>query len=375
MKEVLEILCAYDAARKSRTRAALATIVKVHGSTYRRPGARMLMTERGEMVGSLSGGCLEADVLEKAKTVMHSGEPITAVYDMTSDDEVWGLSQGCNGVVHLLLEPITPESGSRHLDFLRKCIADKKRGAVGLVFRADGEFKAKVGNRVSVDEGGAVFEDTANPVLTSAILDACQKCLRNGASATQRLDFLEGVVEVYVDMIRPPVSLILFGAGPDAVPLVRMAKELGWDVTVVDHRPAFATKERFPSADSVVLSRPEELGDKLLVSPQSAAVIMTHNFLLDLDLLKFLLPLPLQYFGLLGPKKRTDLLFQRLNQTGFEVHPDHRKRLHNPIGVDIGAEAPEEIALSIVSEIQAVVKGRSGRFLKDLPGPIHDVPL
>ena len=334
----------------------------------------MFMTERGEMVGSLSGGCLEADVLEKAKKVMQTGEPVTAVYDMTSDDEVWGLSQGCNGVVHLLLEPIPPETGSRHLDFLRECVEQKKQGAIGLVFRTDGEFKAKVGNRVSVEEGGAVFEDTANPVLTSALLDACHKCLRNGSSATQRFDFLEGVIEAYVDVVRPPLPLVLFGAGADAIPLVRMAKELGWEVTVVDHRPAFAKKELFPSADSVILSRPEEFGDKIFLGPLSAVVVMTHNFLLDVDLLKFLLPTPLQYLGLLGPKKRTDLLFQRLKQSGFEIHPEQRKRLHNPIGVDIGAEAPEEIALSILSEICAVIAGRSAGFLRDFKGPIHDPP-
>ncbi|MGB2867307.1 MAG: XdhC/CoxI family protein [Bacteroidota bacterium] len=371
MKEVLEIVHAYDTARKSRVRAALATIVKVHGSTYRRPGARMFMTERGEMVGSLSGGCLDADVLEKAKKVMQTGEPVTAVYDMTSDNEVWGLSQGCNGVVHLLLEPIPPETGSRHLDFLRTCIDGKKQGAIGLVFRTDGEFKAKVGNRVSVEEGGVVFEDTANPVLTSTLLDACHQCLRNGASATQRFDFLDGVVEAYVDVVGPPLPLVLFGAGPDAIPLVRMAKELGWEVTVVDHRPAFAMKERFPSADSVILSRPEELGEKVSLSAHSAVVIMTHNFLLDVDLLKFLLPSPLQYLGLLGPTKRTELILQRLKKSGLEVTQDQHSRLYNPIGVDIGAESPEEIALSILSEIRAVVAGRSAGFLRDYRGPIH----
>ena len=370
MNELQSILDTYDAQRNSGARLMLATVVKVRGSTYRRPGARMLMSESGTTVGSISGGCLEADVFEKAKKSVLSGEPQMVVYDMVAEDDVWGLNQGCNGVITLLIEPVERER-SATFEFVRTCFQQRRRGAMASVFRVDGEFKARIGTRLMMFDNGSISEDVRNPVLSAALAEDCRNALRTAHSAVKEYRFLEGVVEAFVEVIQPPVHVVVFGAGTDAIPVARLAKELGWRVTIVDHKPALATRERFPTADALVLARPEEIADKLSFTSDSVVMIMTHNFSHDFQLLRALLPVRPTYLGLLGPKKRTELLLQKIRESGLTPSSDQLERLHNPAGIDIGAESPEQIALSILAEIQAVLTNRGGGFLRDTPGPIH----
>lgn len=346
--------------------------MKVTGSTFRRPGTRMLITEHGAMVGSISGGCLEADVFEKAKKLMLTGGTITAVYDMTAEDEVaWGLNQGCNGIIHLLLEPLEETKSESYIRFLRTCIHEQQGGAIATVFRVDGELKAAVGSRLLLQENGSVSENIKNPILTAALLEDAQAALASGKSIVKEYRFTEGVVEAFIEVLHPPVPLYIFGAGSDAIPVARFANELGWNVTIVDHRPAFATAERFPSPASIILARPEEIGAKISFTHHSIALVMTHNFTHDLELLKTLLPSPARYVGLLGPKKRAELLLRTLQKNDFTPTQEQLARLYNPVGLNIGAESPEEIALSILSEIQAIMANRSAGFLKNHHGPIH----
>jgi xanthine dehydrogenase accessory factor len=374
MKELQEILQAFEAIKQAEGKAVLATIVKVKGSTYRRPGARMLIRQDGSTVGAISSGCLEADVAERAKKVMESNEAVTVVYDMTSSEEdVWGLNLGCNGIIHLLLEPIPFTVGSPHFKFLSDCMQHQRAGVVTTVFRVDGEMKAKVGSRLLLHEDGSVSEDIRNPSLSSALLEDSLAALRSRQSGVKEYRFTEGVVEAFIEVIRPPVPLLIFGAGTDSIPVARLAKELGWNVTLVDHRPALATKDRFPNLDAFILARPEEVAEKVTLKAHHVAAVLTHNFSYDLQLLRTLLPSPVRYIGLLGPSKRTGLLLEKLRETGFTPSPRQVARLHNPIGLNIGAESPEEISLSIISEIQAFVAGRSGGFLRDHGGPIHSL--
>ncbi len=373
MKELHDILAAYDALKQSGKTAALATIMKVSGSTYRRPGARMLITDTGQTIGTVSGGCLEADVAEKSKKIIASGQPATVVYDMTAEgDAVWGLNQGCNGVVHLLVEPIPSQNTVAHLEFVAKCLNERITGIVATVFRVDGEFKASVGTRVLLNEQGTIQEDIRNPVLSAALSEDCREALNASCGKVKEYRFTEGVVEAFIEVVQPPTPLFIFGAGYDAIPVVRFAKELGWEVTVVDHRPAFASRERFPAADALVIARPEEAGANVSLDGRAVAVVMTHNFSHDLELLKTLLPSPARYVGLLGPTMRTERLLNNLRKDGVTPTTEQLARLHSPIGIDIGAESPEEIALSILAEIRAVLSKRSGGFLKNSPGPIHE---
>jgi xanthine dehydrogenase accessory factor len=372
LKDLQEILKAYEAVRQVEGKTKLATLVKVKGSAFRRPGARMLIRDDGTSVGALSSGCLEADVIERAKKMIESVNAITVTYDTNSpQNDVWGLNLGCNGVIQILLESLPHSARSPHLTFLSECISSARPGVIASVFRVDGELKAVVGSHLYLAEDGTIREDIKNPTLTAALTEDCVEALRSKSSFNKEYRFTEGVVEALIEFIRPPLSLFIFGAGAEAIPLARMAKDLGWTVTVVDHRPAFVDRARFASADQFVLVRPEEVAKTLTLTADAVAVVLTHDMSHDLELLRALLPSEAVYVGLLGPAKRAEQLLGELRGTGFTPTPEQLSRFHAPIGLNIGAESPEEIALSILSEIQAFLNGRSGGFLRDHSGPIH----
>ena len=407
MKELQDIVAGFEKVKTGGKIAAIATLVKASGSTYRRPGARMLMTSEGQMVGSLSGGCLEGDVFEQAQEVMTSGKPIVVQYDTMSDEDIiWGLGLGCNGIVQILIERLEEESPLNHLAFLTECLHRRQVGVLATVFHVEGQVKAQVGTRLMVYPDGTLKSDIEDTDLVTQIRDDVGKALDESRSKVKAYPLLTGKAEVFIEVIQPPVPLMIFGAGHDAIPLVRLAQELGWYVTVVDSRQADATRERFQSADEVILSRPESISDSvseavatlgasaLLRTPlekplakrgeaqasadriqlnnRTVAVVMTHNYLHDLELLKTLLPSPVRYLGILGPKSRTGKLLQDLQEQGITPTEQQLQRLYNPVGLNIGADTPEEIALSIVAEIQAVLGDRSGGSLRNYQGPIHD---
>ena len=352
--------------------AALATIVKVSGSTYRRPGARMLMTPNGQMVGSISGGCLEADVFEHGLQVMASGEPVVVQYDTTSDaDIVWGLGLGCNGIVRVLIERLTKDHKLNPIAFLADCFCRRQTGVLATVCRVEGQ-QEKVGARLMLQHNGNAISHIENSELTTAILDDARAALGQSQTRMKLYQLPKGEVEVLIEAIQPPVPLAIFGAGHDAMPLVHFAKELGWHVTVVDSRQSYATTDRFPLADAVVFSRTESIHSHITVDHHTVAVVMTHNYLQDRELLKTLLQSPLRYLGILGPKSRTERLLQELREQGVAPTEKHLLRLYSPVGIDIGADTPEEIALSIVAEIQAVLANRAGGLLRNRQGPIHN---
>ncbi|HBB35243.1 MAG TPA: xanthine dehydrogenase [Cyanobacteria bacterium UBA8803] len=367
------ILQAFEQTNQLGQSIALATLVKAQGSTYRRPGARMLMTSQGQMVGSLSGGCLEGDVYEQAQEVMASGKPIVVQYDTMSDEDIiWGLGLGCNGIVQILIERVEEESPFNPLAFLAKCIKCRQLGVLATVFYVEGQLKAQVGSRLMVYPDRTINTNIADADLVAQISDDSLPALDNKHSTIKAYPLATGQAEVFIEVIQPPVPLMIFGAGHDAVPLVRLAQELGWYVTVVDSRAGDSTKERFPNAHEVILGRPETIGDRIQLDNHTMAVVMTHNYLHDLELLKILLSSSVKYLGILGPKNRTEKLLQDLKEQGTIPTEQQLQRLYSPVGLAIGADTPEEIALSIVAEIQAVLAHRSGGSLRNQPGPIHD---
>jgi xanthine/CO dehydrogenase XdhC/CoxF family maturation factor len=371
VKELNEILKRLERVHQRGEKAALATIVKTKGSTYRRPGARMLMASDGEMIGSISGGCLEGDVFEHAKKVMNSGEPVVLNYDTSSDDDVvWGLGLGCNGMVHVLVESIQQKPD--YLSFLEKSVEPHHCGVLATVFRIEGDVGAKIGSRILVDQDGKASGMKENSELQSAIVSDAQQAIRSGHSIVKEYQLANGKAEVFIEVLQSPLSLVIFGAGHDAIPVARLGKELGWNVTVVDGRPAFASKERFPQADNVILSSPEDVLKNVSLDPRGAAIVMTHNYNHDVTILRQILPLPMRYLGVLGPKKRTQKTLEDLRKEGIGASEDVLNHVYSPVGMDIGAETPEEIALAILSEIQAVLAGRSGGMLRNRKGPIHD---
>jgi xanthine/CO dehydrogenase XdhC/CoxF family maturation factor len=374
MKGLAEILRAWAEARGRGEPAVLATVVRIAGSSYRRPGARMFFTADGEPIGFISGGCLEGDLAEHARTVLGSGETRTLVYDMRSpDDIVWGLGLGCSGEIRVLLERLAPDDPPPYLGFIEERLARREPGVVATLFDVEGSLPVRVGERLTLAGAGACQAPFDDAELLAAATAGAETTMAAGRSRVESLELAAGRVEVLFEYLPSPVSLHVYGAGSDAQPLVRLAAELGWRVTVLDHRAAYAAAERFPEADSILLLDFDERAQPALaVDERTAVIVMTHHFLHDLELLKRLLPCAAPYVGLLGPKQRTATLLEQLETAGFRPDREQLRRLHGPAGVDIGSETPEEIALSVLCEIQAVLAGREAGFLRDRSGPLHD---
>jgi xanthine/CO dehydrogenase XdhC/CoxF family maturation factor len=373
MRELQNIIQAFKGSQQSSQRTALATVVKTSGSVYRRPGARMLLIEDGQMVSAISGGCLESDVFERAQPLMfYSEPPIVVRYDTNSNNDTiqgWGL--GCNGVVNVLIESLGNATAKHQIKFIADCLHRNEPGVIATVFHVEGEIQAKVASRLLLKQDSSVINDIADAQLAPRVLQDARQVLREGRTRVQSYKLSDGFAEVLIEAVRPPVPLLIFGAGYDAIPMVDLAKQLGWHVTVIDRPPGYAMRDRFPSADKIVLCSPEELQTHLTLNSRIAAVVMTHKYLRDKALLRILLSSPVSYVGVLGPKTRTQRLLQDLQSEGLTPTKDQLRRLYGPVGLDLGADTPEEIALSIVAEIQAVLANRSGRSLRDQPGSIH----
>jgi xanthine dehydrogenase accessory factor len=361
----------------------LATIVQISGSAYRGPGTRMLITQDGRTVGTISGGCLERDVLENAAQVFENGVPLILTYDSTSEDDIlWGTGLGCSGIVQVLLEKLPQSEGPNYPRFLADCVRHQKSGVLATIFEVAGAAPPHPVQRLLLHQDLCVEDDIADKTLQRQILQSARRELEDlqgtnttvARSKTRHYETHQGRAAVLLEPLLPPVPLVIFGAGHDACPVVRLASELGWQVTVVDHRPAFARPERLPEADAVLLARPPEAFETLQFNGRSTALLMTHNYMQDLEVLQHLLTRRFHYLGLLGPLKRTQRLLDDLKKQGIEPTEDQLPRLFSPVGLDLGAETAEEIALSIVGEIQAALTGRPGGQLRRHKGPIHDRP-
>jgi xanthine/CO dehydrogenase XdhC/CoxF family maturation factor len=362
----------YASLRRSGGTGVLATVVKTSGSTYRRAGARMLVVSDGRSAGLISGGCLESDLRERSADVIATGKPLLVRYDSTSpDDLLWGLGLGCPGIAHVLLERVSGTEECRALEFIEECRRLRSAGAIASPYALTGVTGDLAGSRVFLREGIALKGGTADDALTGALGRACAGALSTQKSSQLTVSLPGGEAEAFIEYIPLPLPLFVFGAGPDAAPLVRLAKDLGWHVTVVDRRSAYITRESFPSADELVLARPEETRDAPAVPRGAVAVVMTHNFENDVALVRSLLASAATYVGLLGPRAKADLLLGRLAEEGIIPTEDEIARFHSPVGLDIGAETPEEIALAIVAEILSALRERPGTPLRHREGPIH----
>lgn len=392
MYELTAIIRAYKEAASDGSQIVLATVVRTRGSVYRRAGARMLVRIDSEgtstATGAISGGCLERDVCERAQRVAATSEATLVTYDTTAgDDIVWGLGLGCDGIVEVLLESLAGEAGEELMRFLTAHLERRARGVMATVFRTDSErthdTSAHTGARMMIDADGrligevisrALVEDMHAAMMATTAMTTNVNTAR-GVTQAKSYDTPHGQFEVFIESIDPPASLVIFGAGVDAVPVARLAHDTGLHVTVVDHRAAYATPERFPGADQIIVCRPKAVAHRVAIDACTLAVVMTHSYEHDRELLKTLVASRVRYIGMLGPKRRTErMLVELLSDEAFEFDDDDLARLHAPIGLDIGAETPAEIAVSIIAEVRAFVAGRDGGRLKDRLAPIHDAP-
>lgn len=313
-------------------RAVLCTLVSVSGSSYRRPGARLLISSDHTRVGSISGGCLEEDLVARADDVLASGRSHVVVYDTTSENDlVWGVGLGCHGVVRVVLERI--DSAAPWIATLRENLAADRPTRLAVAFGDNADICTRLNDSTPAAPGPDVFHQE----------------------------------------ILPPQPLTIFGAGDDAQPLAALAATLGWRITVADPRPAYATPARFPQAARVLVVDPSKPLDAqgVALTPRTAVVIMTHHYIHDTPLLGQLLARPLAYLGLLGPKKRATRILQDLTDQGASFSETDQVRLHAPTGLDLGGDTPAEVALSILAEIQSVLTRRDARPLRQRERPIH----
>jgi xanthine/CO dehydrogenase XdhC/CoxF family maturation factor len=366
MSELTDVLGAIESLSARGEKLALATIVAVRGSTYRRPGARLLVPEEGELVGNISGGCLENDVADVARIVMTEGMARIVSFDLTADDdEVWGWGLGCNGAFELFVEPA--DKAAEVAGALRMALEEERPICMVTILDSTTDGIAQ-GDRILVKPDGTVERSFGDAAIDEAARAAGLELLAEERSEIREL--ADGV-RAFVETLEPPLRLLICGAGHDAAPLVRQAAMLGWSPIVADDRREFLNHERFPeAADFVLLERPEQIAEVAPIDGRTHVVVMTHNFLRDKEYVRSLATSTARFVELLGPRVRTERLFQELRNEGVELADAERFR--TPAGLDLGAEGPEEIATAICAEIVAVKRGRGAGFLKDRPGPIHE---
>jgi xanthine dehydrogenase accessory factor len=368
MKELNDIVSAYDKAILQNKKMVLATVVRVDGSSYRRPGARMLVTDDSKITGAISGGCLEGDALEKALFAMATGENKLITYDSTGEDDIqFGLHLGCNGVVHILFEPIKKEDPQNPVELLRLISSTGEEAVLVTIFSLK---KIQPGTRLLHLKNNiySSLTETVQHVLTEPVNDAYAE----KKSAFLDVDIEQTTCTAFIEWIERPVSLVVAGAGNDVQPLVEIAAMLGWSVTVVDGRFHYALPARFPGASKVLYSRPADILSQLKTDSQTVFLLMSHNYNYDLAFLKQIAGQTFGYIGLLGPAQKRDRMLSDLHDQGVQLNEEQISKIHGPTGLDIGAENSTEIALSIVAEIKAFLSGRSGSPLKQKKESIHN---
>lgn len=330
----------------------LATIAETLGSTYRKAGAQMLIAPDGTAAGLLSGGCLEADLMERAHKVLETGTAIAVEYDTrSSDDILWGIGLGCEGAMRIVLTRLDATNGYQPFAHVEEARHQNIAARFALV----------VDSKNNAYPLGATFRggEPRIPGAVAAALEAKTSTVRTQANTARAIDADDA--KFLIVSIALPIQLLLLGAGPDAMPVVELAALLDWHVCVLDHRPAYALESRFPRAKRVIAQPVAELESHLQSARYDAAVVMSHHLTSDAGYLSALAHSAIPYVGLLGPAPRRARLMTDIGSRAEGFHG----RLHGPIGLDIGATNPESIALAIISEIQAVLAGRSGRSFSE----------
>jgi xanthine/CO dehydrogenase XdhC/CoxF family maturation factor len=372
VKELKEIVIASDAALRNGQRVALASVVHLDGSSYRRPGARMLVTDEGEMTGAISGGCLEGDALRKAMHAISQGSNRLVTYDTTDEDDMSiGIQLGCAGVIQVLFEPVDVNQPDNPIELIRKANAVRQASVLVTLFDLSSRHAEQPGTCLLMESDGRLTGDIPVAYLRDEIIGEMTVVMQQKRSLFKEYRSSAGAITAFIEYLRPPVSLVVVGAGNDAIPMMQFAENLGWDVRIVDGRNTHARPERFVAACQVLVSKPEAVLDQIPIDERTVFVMMTHNYNYDMSMLKALMQTEVPYIGMLGPKKKLLRMLDDLKQDGFIPNDAMMSRVFGPSGLEIDAETPEEIALSIIAEIQAVLGKKSGGMLREKTDVIH----
>ncbi|WP_183562592.1 XdhC family protein [Mucilaginibacter sp. SP1R1] len=364
MKELQDIVHAFDKADETGKQTALATVVHVEGSSYRRAGARMLITEDGKLTGAISGGCLEGDALRKARLVMAQNKPMLVTYDTTDDDDAkFGVGLGCNGIIHILIEPILAGKQDHPIALFKLFLSKREPVVLITLFTVNDKQAAQPGTCLLLTQDEHIRGIFPDDTIKDMLLADAKEVLVHGNSVTKTYMY-GNKFTCFIELLQPAVSLVIFGAGNDAIPLVQLAAVLGWHIYIIDGRSNYAIPERFPLAKRIIMARPENALSQIRIDDRTVIILMTHNYNYDRHVLKQLLPLQLPYVGTLGPKKRLNRMLDEIRDEGMEITDEQLTSVYGPAGLDIGSENADEIALSIIAEMQAVLKKRAGTSLR-----------
>ena len=372
MKEIREIINAYNKAKKNEKRLALATLVHLNGSSYRRPGARMIVDEEGQLTGAISGGCLEGDALRKAVFCIHTQVPKLVVYD-TSDEEdaTIGIQLGCSGIIQVLFEPIDETDPLNPIELLKKAIQKRQNTVLVTLYAPKIKKGDIVGTSILLEESGEFHNNSSFQFVPEPLMQEIKETLTIKKSSFKSYQQNDNTFNAFLSFISPPISLVIVGAGNDAIPLQSIAETLGWEVTIVDGRHTYAKIERFSSACQIIVSKPEKVLQQIPIDEKTVFVLMTHNYNYDYAILKALLDKNIPYIGALGPKKKLDNMITDLKAENIFLNERQKNILYGPVGLELGAETPAEIALSITAEIMSVMNNKKGGSLRNLVTEIH----
>jgi xanthine dehydrogenase accessory factor len=371
MKEISDILTEYKKIRAAGKKVALATVVRVEGSSYRQPGARMLISEEGNLTGAISGGCLEGDAMRKSLLVIARGKPMLVTYDTTDeDDATLGIGLGCSGIIHILIEPIDEENPENPIRLLENMVSKRQKCVLATFFTFTERQELQFGTCLAYTDSGKISGSMPALIKKHEVISAMKQALAGGGSVIHNETGEVPEVSILMDVINPAVHLVIAGAGNDIMPVTKIAGVLGWQVTVLDGRPFYATCARFPDVHEVLVTDASEALSKITTDENTVFVLMTHNYNYDLALFEQLVRKEIPYIGVLGPKKKFNRLMEELLlHAGLdEIRTDN---LYSPAGLDIGAETAEEIALSVIAEIKAVLSKKHGQSLREKTEPIH----
>jgi len=369
-KEINDILNAFKVAQQEGRQTALATVVHVEGSSYRRPGARMLIEDNGQLTGAISGGCLEGDALRKALLVMNERKSRLVTYDtMDDDDAKFGVGLGCNGIIQVLIEPVDAANPSNPIQYLKAVNEKRQKAVLVTLFSLQDKKDPQYGTCLLLKEDGSITEHIS--VLKDVLIAEAREALTRQNTSFKNYLSENHNLTAFIEMIIPPVSVIVIGAGNDVIPLADMADILGWKTTVIDGRASYAKKERFNSACQVLVSKPEHVLVQITIDERTVFLLMTHNYNYDMAMLRQLLQMNVTYIGMLGPKKKKERMLNELKEEGVQLTEKQLSVLHSPVGLDIGAETSEEIALSILAEIKALFAGKDVQSLRTIEEVIH----
>ena len=366
MKEIKSILALYNTLKSSDEKCAIAQVVRVEESSYRREGARMIVFESGVFEGGISGGCLEGDALQRSQIAILKQQPSIVTYDTSKEKEI-GVGLGCNGIIDVLISPISEDSPM--MSMLQKCLSERGEHVIATLTALTGNWNGvSLGQSFYYDARSSTLDNCPDRGLKEFIQGKIADVRENKKSRTYVFESEGLKASVFIELIPPAFHLAIYGDNYDVYPLLEMAEVMDWEVSLVGN----IQKLKKEKLQSVAHLFPKDMEPRPYIDTRTAVILMAHDYKTDIANLQELIKSPAPYIASLGPRKRYEKMVAELESRGVEFSQEEQERIFAPCGLEIGANTPEEIAASIFSEILSVFTGKSGGMLRKKSGPIHE---